>query len=263
MALKAMTRRSGTGATPVIPRKKAASAMAMSAKTARGHKRAMVVSRNSGGVTKEDLLKSAERIYCKYLIPQAETPIRIPGTVRHRVAQIMDGKMILVARKGAGVRAEVAVNKNDIPNVKFYHPPAMGHNNNNYNNTISNNSQGKKKRLLAVHNSYNFKQNTAGNNNSRYSTVTATITTLRQPEQDLGLVFAEAREIVFEGMESYYFPRFLKARAYGNMVRSQRVLRAVIGLSLVFLGFVIVLCLIFLNTQPRSVRAWVKSNNIC
>ncbi|KAI1302797.1 Bud site selection protein, Revert to axial protein 1 [Mortierella claussenii] len=77
-----------------------------------------------------------------------------------------------------------------------------------------------------------------------------------RPDQDLGLVFAEAREIVFEGMESYYFPRFLKARIYGNMGHFHRVTRVVVGLFILFAGFVIVLCMIFLNLQPRSLRAW-------
>ncbi|KAH7033890.1 RGS domain-containing protein [Linnemannia elongata] len=136
----------------------------------------------TGGVTKEDLQRSAERIYYKYLIPQAEKRVRIPGEVRQRVAMLMDSKMML---------------------------------------------------------------NQGGPNS-----------TLQQPDQDLGLVFAEAREIVFEGMESYYFPRFLKARAYGNMVPSHRLMRCVTGLFFLFVGFAIVLSLIFLNIRPRSLRAW-------
>ncbi|KAG0286372.1 hypothetical protein BGZ96_009494 [Linnemannia gamsii] len=48
----------------------------------------------SGGVTKEDLQRSAERIYYKYLIPQAEKRVRIPGEVRQRVARLMDSKMM-------------------------------------------------------------------------------------------------------------------------------------------------------------------------
>ncbi|KAI8602763.1 RGS domain-containing protein [Dissophora ornata] len=121
----------------------------------------------TSGVTKEDLQESAERIYYKYLTPQAETPVRIPNSVRRRVAQLMDSKIMI----------------------------------------------------------------------------------------DLGLVFAEAREIVFEGMESYYFPRFIEARVYGNMVHSHRVARAVLGLGILFFGFVIMFCLIFLN-RPRSLRRW-------
>ncbi|OAQ23123.1 regulator of G protein signaling [Linnemannia elongata AG-77] len=135
----------------------------------------------TGGVTKEDLQRSAERIYYKYLIPQAEKRVRIPGEVRQRVAMLMDSKMML--NQGGGSQPSLTVT-------------------------------------------------------------------------NLGLVFAEAREIVFEGMESYYFPRFLKARAYGNMVPSHRLMRCVTGLFFLFVGFAIVLSLIFLNIRPRSLRAW-------
>ncbi|KAK3824026.1 MAG: hypothetical protein J3R72DRAFT_374820 [Linnemannia gamsii] len=150
----------------------------------------------SGGVTKEDLQRSAERIYYKYLIPQAEKRVRIPEPAPLRIPS----------------------------------PPSK-----------------KDKHLKHQHSSTSLQQrsNMAGPNSG-----------LQQPDQDLGLVFAEAREIVFEGMESYYFPRFLKARAYGNMVPSHRLMRVVLGLFFLFIGFAILLSLIFLNVRPRSLRAW-------
>ncbi|KAF9356319.1 Bud site selection protein, Revert to axial protein 1 [Mortierella sp. AD094] len=222
-----------------------------------------LISGASSGVTKEDLQRSAERIYCKYLIPQAEKPVRIPGSVRHRVARLMDSLMM--------------INANDIV--------TNNNNNNGYTTTTaatttfssSSGMETASKRKNGVENSHenapsssmasltspkNEKLSRGNNNNStaaqrqgvRQSMVSQS--SIQQPDQDLGLVFAEAREIVFEGMESYYFPRFLKARAYGNMVHSHRVARAVSGLFILFIGFVIVLCMIFLNLRPRSVRAW-------
>lgn len=236
----------------------------------------------SGGVTKEDLQRSAERIYYKYLIPQAEKRVRIPGEVRQRVAMLMDSKMML--SQGGGSQPSLAVTssgnegsggvgpsspvlrrKNNLGNPTATSAPQLSSNPNLSTEKTDNSktssvseptpphrlpsptSSSKEKHRLSSTSSHNHNAVGPGPNS-----------TLQQPDQDLGLVFAEAREIVFEGMESYYFPRFLKARAYGNMVPSHRLMRCVTGLFFLFVGFAVVLTLIFLNIRPRSLRAWVS-----
>lgn len=239
----------------------------------------------TGGVTKEDLQRSAERIYYKYLIPQAEKRVRIPGEVRQRVAMLMDSKMMLnqgggsqpsltvtsagnEGSGGVGPSSPVLKRKNNLGSPTTTTAPQLSSNPDQTNeksdkfksssfselvpplrvpsSTSSSKEKYQKNRLSSISN-HNHNAVGPGPNS-----------TLQQPDQDLGLVFAEAREIVFEGMESYYFPRFLKARAYGNMVPSHRLMRCVTGLFFLFVGFAIVLSLIFLNIRPRSLRAWVS-----
>ncbi|KAG0379526.1 Bud site selection protein, Revert to axial protein 1 [Mortierella sp. AD032] len=230
----------------------------------------------SGGVTKEDLQRSAERIYYKYLIPQAEKRVRIPGAVRQRVALLMDSKMMNNSSEGGGhspsegkpasghgaePSSPTLKRKSNLGSPTVSKQGMLPLSQSDQMNEKSNGSSvsepaplripsppsKKDKHLKHQHSSTSLQQrsNMAGPNSG-----------LQQPDQDLGLVFAEAREIVFEGMESYYFPRFLKARAYGNMVPSHRLLRVVLGLFFLFIGFAILLSLIFLNVRPRSLRAW-------
>jgi hypothetical protein len=241
----------------------------------------------SGGVTKEDLQRSAERIYYKYLIPQAEKRVRIPGEVRQRVALLMDSKMM---NQGGGSQPPSAVTSTGFEEGSGGRAgpssPVLKRKNNLGSPTTTTCSHQKGMFLSASPDSSNEKgssvsdttphrlpsptkekqqknrlSSTSVNQPKRNSVgpggVGPSNSTLHQPDQDLGLVFAEAREIVFEGMESYYFPRFLEARAYGNMVPFHRMVRVIVGLFLLFLGFASVLVLIFLDVRPRSLRAWV------
>jgi hypothetical protein len=240
------------------------------------------------GVTKEDLQRSAERIYFRYLIPQAEKPVRIPGAVRQRVASMMDSSMMTSSSPNLPPSSLPVVDNfntdptgmqgqgqagNNINNGTVISFPESVHSGGGASTTTGGGALKRKNNLgtatfSSTSSSFNKNKNNKPPINEksplRSSTVAAaghnmtTAPSLMQPDQDLGLVFAEAREIVFEGMESFYFPRFLQARAYGNLVHSQRVMRLLIGLFILFLGFVIVLCLIFLNIRPRSVRAWVR-----
>ncbi|KAF9102956.1 Bud site selection protein, Revert to axial protein 1 [Mortierella sp. GBA35] len=225
------------------------------------------------GVTKEDLQRSAERIYYKYLIPQAEKRVRIPGAVRKRVALLMDSTMMNTT-SAERVGPEEGIGGTDGPST-----PVLKRKNNLGSPTMSQHQQTlspsadlldrkyeKSKgssvsepiphRLPSSKEKQKHKGSSTSLQNQQHQHGPAGISTHQQPDQDLGLMFAEAREIVFEGMESYYFPRFLKARAYGNMVPSHRLLRCVLGLFFLFVGFAIVLTLIFLNVRPRSFRAW-------
>ncbi|KAF8936782.1 hypothetical protein BGZ58_003747 [Dissophora ornata] len=173
----------------------------------------------TSGVTKEDLQESAERIYYKYLTPQAETPVRIPNSVRRRVAQLMDSKIMIgpaaAVASGATSKRKNTMDTANLANAPFS-PPMISPT-----SPIPNSSDKLKVAPRSdPHHPHRNSNNSSNNNNN----------SLQQPDQDLGLVFAEAREIVFEGMESYYFPRFIEARVYGNMVHSHRVARAVLGL---------------------------------
>ncbi|KAF9105612.1 Bud site selection protein, Revert to axial protein 1 [Mortierella sp. AM989] len=209
------------------------------------------------GVTKEDLLRSAERIYCKYLIPQAEKPVRIPGSVRHRVALLMDTTMMnralsgTATNKGAGGHAATLSSLGTEAALKRKNG-VESRSENAQSSSMASLTSPKNKRLGDSKSQSN--SNGCQKQGVRQSTISQC--SVQQPDQDVGLVFAEAREIVFDGMESYYFPRFLQARAYGNMVHSHRVARVILGLLILFIGFVIVLCMIFTNLRPRSMRAW-------
>ncbi|KAF9170279.1 Bud site selection protein, Revert to axial protein 1 [Mortierella sp. AD011] len=209
-------------------------------------KRGLATSATSPSVTKEDLQRSAERIYCKYLVPQAEKPVRIPGSVRRRVAQVMDSVMMINAD-------EIITSNNNNINVAT---TTTFSSSSSRMETVPKSKNGipSSPSMVSLNSPRNEKLSPAQKQEVRQSMVSQS--SFYQPDQDLGLVFAEAREIVFEGMESYYFPRFLKTRAYGNMAHSHRVARAASGLFILFIGFVIVLCMIFLNLRPRSVRAW-------
>ncbi|KAJ1926693.1 Bud site selection protein, Revert to axial protein 1 [Tieghemiomyces parasiticus] len=67
-------------------------------------------------------------------------------------------------------------------------------------------------------------------------------------------VFLEAKNYVFNLMAHDAFPRFLYARAYENMGYTQTMLRLVMGLVSLILGFTIELCLIFLAREPKALR---------
>ncbi|CAG8479799.1 10644_t:CDS:2 [Ambispora leptoticha] len=68
-------------------------------------------------------------------------------------------------------------------------------------------------------------------------------------------VFQEAKDEVMELMRLDPFPRFLKARAYGNMTVLQTLLRLALGLFCLFVGFSVELSLIFLD-EKRLLRLW-------
>ncbi|RUS21217.1 hypothetical protein BC937DRAFT_93291 [Endogone sp. FLAS-F59071] len=73
-------------------------------------------------------------------------------------------------------------------------------------------------------------------------------------------VFAEAKQLVFDKMQVETFPKFLRAKVWSNTTMPQALIRMVIGLIFLFIGFAIVLSFIFLNWGPDwekwSVRMW-------
>ncbi|KAF9291663.1 Bud site selection protein, Revert to axial protein 1 [Mortierella alpina] len=201
----------------------------------------------TASVTKDDLLRSAERIYYKYLIPQAESPVRIPSAVRHRVALFMDGLVLSAADTGSHAERSSASGAAGVgPSRKQSSSASPGAQRRKSN--IGANSPASAPSAASL--------SASGSSPGSANEKSGSQQPQQQPEQGLGLVFSEARDMVFEGMESYYFPRFIKNRAYGNMWRSHRLARLVLGLFILFIGFTIMLSLIFLNVRPRSLRAW-------
>ncbi|KAG0204565.1 Bud site selection protein, Revert to axial protein 1 [Mortierella sp. GBA30] len=208
----------------------------------------------TAGVTKDDLVRSAERIYYKYLTPQAERPVRIPGAVRHRVALFMDS-MVLTSGSGANSAVErrrgVNVTGTSVGTGAGARSGAAGGP-----STFSSATGAASATEVAAGQKRKNTLNNSSTSLSGSKNEKSEKPTLIQPDQDLGLVFAEARDMVFEGMESYYFPRFIKARAYGNLCHKNRIFRVVLGLCILFIGFTSMFITIFLNIRPRSVRAW-------
>jgi hypothetical protein len=77
-----------------------------------------------------------------------------------------------------------------------------------------------------------------------------------QHKRDDPWIFRDAKKEIFAFMERVHFPRFLKARAFGNMHVKQTKMRLAIGLFCLFIGFSVVLSLIFLNRKPWTLRLW-------
>jgi len=69
-------------------------------------------------------------------------------------------------------------------------------------------------------------------------------------------IFDQAREYVFQAMERDAFPGFLRAKALGNIVRFDALLRLILGLLSLFAGFWAGFSMIFLG-YGRSTRCWV------
>ncbi|KAG0345307.1 Bud site selection protein, Revert to axial protein 1 [Podila humilis] len=140
------------------------------------------------GVTRQDLFRSAERIYYKYLTPQAEKRVRIPGKGDE-------------AEPGVSPLTEKSTGSSKVDAVKT---PTTTTSTGGGGGTL-----GTSTTTTAVGATNGGRRKSNQSTKQLYSGMAV--------DQDLGLVFAEAREIVFAGMETYYFPRFIRARAYGNM----------------------------------------------
>lgn len=73
---------------------------------------------------------------------------------------------------------------------------------------------------------------------------------IEQDERDDPAVFAEAKDLVFDSMQSKAFPKFLRCKVWGNTTMWQQLARLVLGLSALFIGFAVELSLILLD-RPR------------
>ncbi|WAR58848.1 hypothetical protein PtB15_10B187 [Puccinia triticina] len=69
-------------------------------------------------------------------------------------------------------------------------------------------------------------------------------------------LFVSQKEYIFRSMERDTFPRFLRAKAFGNLTPLSSIIRVSVGLFAVWVGLSIGLSLIFLDVHPRAHRLW-------
>ncbi|KIY69419.1 hypothetical protein CYLTODRAFT_393741 [Cylindrobasidium torrendii FP15055 ss-10] len=67
-------------------------------------------------------------------------------------------------------------------------------------------------------------------------------------------IFHAQKEYVFRAMEQDAFPRFLRAKAFGNLTPVSALVRLILGLIVLWIGLAVGFSLIFLDVQPKSKR---------
>lgn len=72
-------------------------------------------------------------------------------------------------------------------------------------------------------------------------------------------MFHAQKEYVFGAMEQDAFPRFLRAKAFGNLTPVSALVRLVVGLLVLWIGLSTGFALIFLDVKPKSKRFFVSS----
>lgn len=68
------------------------------------------------------------------------------------------------------------------------------------------------------------------------------------------------KEYCFRAMEQDAFPRFLRAKAFGNLTPMSALVRLVIGLIVLWIGLAVGFSLIFLDVHPKSKRFFVRAS---
>lgn len=71
-------------------------------------------------------------------------------------------------------------------------------------------------------------------------------------------LFHEQKMYIFKALEQDAFPRFLRAKAFGNLTPLGSFVRLIAGLLLLWGGFVLGFSLIFLDHKPKRDRLWVS-----
>lgn len=66
------------------------------------------------------------------------------------------------------------------------------------------------------------------------------------------------KEYCFRAMEQDAFPRFLRAKAFGNLTPVSAFIRLVAGMIILWVTLAVAFSLIFLNVQPKSKRFFVR-----
>ena len=69
-----------------------------------------------------------------------------------------------------------------------------------------------------------------------------------------------AQDYVYRQLEQDAFPRFLRAKAFGNLSPLSALIRLGLGLLALWAAFATALAMIFLD-QPRSTRLWVRGKS--
>ncbi|KIJ09001.1 hypothetical protein PAXINDRAFT_172677 [Paxillus involutus ATCC 200175] len=67
-------------------------------------------------------------------------------------------------------------------------------------------------------------------------------------------MFHAQKEYCFRAMEQDAFPRFLRAKAFGNLTPLSALVRLVVGLIILWIGLAAAFALIFLDVQPKAKR---------
>ncbi|KAK1229118.1 Bud site selection protein, Revert to axial protein 1 [Marasmius sp. AFHP31] len=67
-------------------------------------------------------------------------------------------------------------------------------------------------------------------------------------------MFHAQKEYCFRAMEQDAFPRFLRAKAFGNLTPVSALVRLILGLIILWIGLAVAFALIFLDVQPKSKR---------
>ncbi|GAA5837743.1 hypothetical protein JCM3766R1_000571 [Sporobolomyces carnicolor] len=70
-------------------------------------------------------------------------------------------------------------------------------------------------------------------------------------------MFHHQKEFVYRSMEMDSFPRFLRAKAFGNLTGISALVRLGLGLVALWAGLATGFSLIFLDTKPKVTRLWV------
>ena len=81
------------------------------------------------------------------------------------------------------------------------------------------------------------------------------------PEEASPLIpdlFHAQKNYIFKALEQDAFPRFLRAKAFGNLTPLGAFVRLILGLLLLWGGFVLAFSLIFLDHKPKRDRLWVS-----
>lgn len=71
-------------------------------------------------------------------------------------------------------------------------------------------------------------------------------------------MFHAQKEYCFRAMEQDAFPRFLRAKAFGNLTPLSALVRLVAGLIVLWIGLAVGFALIFLDVLPKSKRFFVR-----
>ena len=71
-------------------------------------------------------------------------------------------------------------------------------------------------------------------------------------------MFHAQKEYCFRAMEQDAFPRFLRAKAFGNLTPVSALVRLVVGLLVLWAGLSAAFGLVFLDVQPKSKRFFVR-----
>jgi hypothetical protein len=72
-------------------------------------------------------------------------------------------------------------------------------------------------------------------------------------------MFHAQKEYVFRAMEQDAFPRFLRAKAFGNLTPVSALVRLVAGLICLWVALAAAFALVFLDVQPKSKRFFVSA----